>query len=121
MKIVGLNRIKNYGKQLDFEWGILKAPPVNPRAYIYRYYNIDLTNISTFLLRKGLLLIHGMAASLRRDGVMNLHELCMEEETQRFWREPCHCSLFYFPSIKLRPDKHNNRTDNCIISPKFLL
>ena len=26
----------------------------------------------------------------------------------RFWREPCHCSLFNFPSIKLRPDKHNN-------------
>ena len=25
----------------------------------------------------------------------------------RFWREPCHCSLFNFPSIKLRPDKHN--------------
>ena len=23
------------------KWGILKAPPVNPRVYIYRYYNID--------------------------------------------------------------------------------
>ena len=22
-------------------WRILKAPPVNPRVYIYRYYNID--------------------------------------------------------------------------------
>ena len=23
--------------------GILKAPPINPRTYIYRYYNIDPT------------------------------------------------------------------------------
>ena len=28
----------------------------------------------------------------------------------RFWREPCNCSLFNFPSIKLRPDKNNSIT-----------
>ena len=40
------------------------------------------TNINHYLIRKGMLLQNAMAAPLRRDGIIDLHELCAEHETQ---------------------------------------
>ena len=34
---------------LDYLWRMLKAPPVNPRVYIYRYYNINPTEGSLYV------------------------------------------------------------------------
>ena len=40
-----------WNQKPHFEWRILKAPPVDPWAYIYRYYNIDLTEGSFKIIK----------------------------------------------------------------------
>ena len=43
-------------------------------------YLLGTTSIKSYLFRMKMLLLNGMAFPLRREGVMNLHELCREEE-----------------------------------------
>ena len=45
-------------------------------------YVMGTINIRSYLLRKNMLLQNGLAAPLRRDGIVNLYELCAEGETQ---------------------------------------
>ena len=56
------------------------------------------TSIRSYLVRKELLLLNGMAAPLRGEGVMKLHELCREVETQI-----CRPKVSFFPIIKVIP------------------
>ena len=52
------------------------------RGDINAVYLMGTTNISHFLIRKRMLLQNALAAPLRRDGIIDLYELCGEDETQ---------------------------------------
>ena len=52
------------------------------RGDLNAIYLMGTTNIKSYLLRKKMLLLNSIAFPLRREGVMSLHELCREEETQ---------------------------------------
>ena len=45
-------------------------------------YFCGITPIRSYLLRSGRLLLNGMAAELRRDEIISLHDLCIEGEVQ---------------------------------------
>ena len=36
----------------ELYWRMLKAPPLNPRTYIFQYYNIDLADMFGKALKK---------------------------------------------------------------------
>jgi hypothetical protein len=52
------------------------------RGDINAVYLMGTTNISHYLIRKRMLLQNALAAPLRREGIIDLYELCGEDETQ---------------------------------------
>ena len=67
-------------------------------------YVMGTVNIRSYLLRKNMLLENGVAAPLRRDGIIQLYELCAEDETQMNRNE--RISIMLLIDVHSEPDLH---------------